>query len=346
MDGQFTWRTAANVVGAALVGTLLALGAVEAAGAFHLAVISAFIPQVWSGRVLSRLYDMTVHAGFANREYEGEISQAGDTVKVPTYNPVITVAQNTGGSVSAAGARTQAKANLAVQDIDVGETQDLVVDKAATFNFRVHDIDAAQSSVTLMDGAMNDASMRLAYAVDDYCKGLFNAVAVPSSRLVTDGQDASKTAKAHGESYIQSAIALAEAMDGANIPMEGRWMIVPPKFFRRIQRYLTDKGGVAGFEPATAEAALRNGFMGSLSGFMLYGTTRAQVQGAGNTAKVRCFAGAGTEAFSLVMQVTEMEALRDQDRFADKARGLLVWGGRVVLPERIFRLDINNVAAA
>ena len=286
---------------------------------------------------------MVVHAAFANREYQGEISQAGDTVKVPKYEPSVTISQN--AAAGATQARTQAKANLVVQDIDVGETVDLVVDKAATFNFRVHDIDAAQSAVTLMDGAMSDAAQRLAYAVDDYCKGLLNAVNVPADRLVTDGQDATKSRKQHGESYIQSAIQLAEKMDDANMPMEGRWLIVPPKFARRIQAYLADKDSAGSFTDATTEQALRNGFMGTLSGFSLYATNRAQVQGSGNTAKVRCFAGAGTEAFSLVQQVTEMEALRDQDRFADKARGLLVWGAKVVLPDRIYRLDVNNVAA-
>ena len=296
--------------------------------------ISAFIPTIWSRRILDRLRENLVHAPLFNRDYEGEIRAAGNTVKIPTYAPVITVGDH------------NRNADLpAVQDIDVGETQDLVVDQEKTYRFRVHDLNRAQSQVELMRGAMDDAAFRLAKTMDAYVGGLLNGVDV-TGRLITDPSKKTDKAQAHGKNYVNSVIALAELMDDANIPTEGRWMVVPPRFMRRVQRHLVnaDQAGAL-FAPATVEQSLRNGFLGTLSGFRLYQTTSVQSDGAGDAKKLRCFASYGTVAGSFIQQVTETEALRDQDRFADIVRGLVVYGAKVVLPDRVFRLDILNVAA-
>ena len=301
--------------------------------------ISAFIPSVWSARVLDRLRASLVHEGLFNRDYEGDVAAAGNTVKVPTFEPVVTV-----GDEQTAGGAYQ---DLTVQDIDVGTTADLQINQRKVFNVRVHDVDRAQSQVDVMTGIMDDAAFQIGNTVDTYCQTLLNGT-IPAARVVTDTAAVADTGKVAGGKYVESVINLAETMDNANIPAEGRWLTVPPVFVRRLQRYMLDKGGsVSVYTPASDEEALRNGFAGRLSGFDLRVTTKAQKNGtAGADAEVfRCFASAGTRAGSFVSQITQMEAMRDTDRFADKVRGLYVYGGLITLPAWLFRMDFRVKSA-
>lgn len=44
--------------------------------------VKNFIPQIWSARLLEHLDKAHVYANLVNRDYEGEIRNFGDTVKV------------------------------------------------------------------------------------------------------------------------------------------------------------------------------------------------------------------------------------------------------------------------
>ena len=49
-----------------------------------------FIPEIWSGKLIENFYDATVLAAIANTDYEGEIRNQGDRVKIRT-KPTITI---------------------------------------------------------------------------------------------------------------------------------------------------------------------------------------------------------------------------------------------------------------
>lgn len=53
-----------------------------------LSVYENFIPEVWSGRIFVALKKALVLGNVVNRDYEGEISQFGDTVKINSVGPV------------------------------------------------------------------------------------------------------------------------------------------------------------------------------------------------------------------------------------------------------------------
>jgi len=50
--------------------------------------IAHFIPEVWSGEILSRLNNALVFRSVANTDYEGEISGFGDVVKINEIGPI------------------------------------------------------------------------------------------------------------------------------------------------------------------------------------------------------------------------------------------------------------------
>src|SRR6476469_1283061 len=92
-----------------------------------------FIPTVWAGRLLISLQKSLVYgqAGVANRDYEGEILAAGNTVKIASIGDV-TIGDYTKDT------------DITDPDILTDDEQSLVIDQQKYFNFYVDSIDRAQ----------------------------------------------------------------------------------------------------------------------------------------------------------------------------------------------------------
>src|SRR5262247_1947622 len=48
-----------------------------------------FIPEIWSGKLIEKFYASTVLAAISNTDYEGEIRNQGDRVKIRTKPTVV-----------------------------------------------------------------------------------------------------------------------------------------------------------------------------------------------------------------------------------------------------------------
>lgn len=116
------------------------------------AATDVFVPTLWSARLLAHLDKNLVFKSFYNNDYEGEISDYGDTVKINQIGN-IAIKDYTGADISDA------------EDV-TGEQQTLVIDQGKYFNFRVKDVLAAQANVTLVDKAMERAAYALADIMD------------------------------------------------------------------------------------------------------------------------------------------------------------------------------------
>ena len=119
--------------------------------------VTTFIPEVWSAKLMRALEKATVyaHPNVINRDYQGEITQAGDTVHIGTIGEVTI------------------KAHDRTTDIDAAETlattdQSLLIDKEKYFNFAVNDVDAAQVAGELGGKALQSAAYGLRDAADPY----------------------------------------------------------------------------------------------------------------------------------------------------------------------------------
>src|SRR5690606_498182 len=91
--------------------------------------ITKFIPEIWSANILANLRDTLVYAqpGVVNRDYEGEIAQAGDTVHITAFNdPAV---------------RPYTKNNDITWDLLTDTQQSLVVDQADYLALTVDAID-------------------------------------------------------------------------------------------------------------------------------------------------------------------------------------------------------------
>ena len=91
-----------------------------------------FVPKIWAKAIERELERKLVFAEDCNRQYEGDVKQMGDTVKILGVGKP-TISKQKGGSIILPDAET-------VEDTSV----EMQINTVAYFNFLVDDIDKRQ----------------------------------------------------------------------------------------------------------------------------------------------------------------------------------------------------------
>lgn len=269
--------------------------------------ITTFIPKVWSSRLLEHLDKAHVYANLVNRDYEGEISDFGDTVHINQIGD-ITVKTYTKGTDIAAP-----------EDLTTSE-QLLVIDQAEYFNFGIDDIDAAQAKSPLMDKAMARAAYGLADQNDKYVAGVMAAAA-----KIKLGSSASAIAITAENAY-ENLVKLKVAMDKANVPTQGRWVVVPPDF----EGLMLLDNRFASANGTNAEGRLINGLVARAAGFDIYVSNNVPV----TTSKYSIIASNNTTT-TYAEQIVKVEGYRPEKSFKDAMKGLNVYGAKATQGDAI-----------
>ncbi|PJH64481.1 P22 phage major capsid protein family protein, partial [Salmonella enterica] len=162
-----------------------------------------FIPQLWSARLLQHLDNSLVAQNFVNNEYEGEISQYGDTVNI-----------NQIGNVSI---KDYTGSNIDSPEELSSEQQKLVIDQAKYFNFQVKDVDEAQSNVALLDASMQRAGYNMANLVD---QDIFSTMADNAGIQVA-------TVSVTSDNTFEELVKLSVRLNQKNVPKSGRRIALP-----------------------------------------------------------------------------------------------------------------------
>lgn len=275
--------------------------------------IIRFRPEIWAALLLSSLKKSHVYAALCNRNYEGEIRGAGDTVRItsisrPTIN---TYQRNT--------------------DISYEELSDaqrtLVVDQEKYWAFTIDDVDKAQARGDVVPEAMQESAYGLRDVADQYVASFYTQVAAANdlgTRVIT----------AAGDAY-ETLVDLGVALDEANVPAEGRWVVVSPKFHGLLQKdeRFTDMS-------ASGTQTLANSRVGEAAGFFIHKSNNTP----NPTADHRVIMAGVPQAMSFAEQILQTEALRSEDRFADRVRGLHVYGGKLIRPDALAIVTFDPTA--
>jgi N4-gp56 family major capsid protein len=271
--------------------------------------LNNFIPTIWASRLLSHLQKSLVYGqtGVANRDYEGQIRQAGDSVKI-----------NSIGDVTV---KTYTKDT----DIDAPETlvdasQMLQITESKYFNFAVDDVDKAQSSVSVMEEAMKRAGYKLRDVADQFLAAFHTQV--PAGNLIgSDGSPKSITTAAAAYEYL---VDMGVILDENNVPSEGRFVIVPSWFHGLMQK---DDRFVKAGTPST-DQVLRNGQIGEAAGFAVMKSNNVP----NTTGTLYKIIAGHSMALSYAEQIVKVEAYRKERGFNDGVKGLHVYGANLVRP--------------
>jgi hypothetical protein len=278
--------------------------------------ILRFRPEIWAASLLVALQKRLVYAqaGVVNRDYEGEISQAGDTVRI--------------SSISDPTIGTYVPNVTAVAPEELTDFQrTLTIDQAKYFAFYVDDVDARQAKGNVLPTAMMRAAYKLADQADQFIAGLYTGVQTvnfPSSGAAITFTAIGTTPTE--EFYNKVLVPLKVLLDQANVPTEGRYVVVPP--WGHAMLLLSSL--FSRFDGQGTSDVSRNGLVGRAAGFDILVSNNVPLISADFVVQ------AGVDsAVSFAEQINQVMAYRPEAKFADAVKGLYLYGGKLVRPDSI-----------
>lgn len=312
---------------------------------------TGFIPEIWSGKLVEKFYASTVLAAISNTDYEGEIKNYGDHVRIRT-KPTISILP-----YAADGALQLQRPS--------GNVIDLYINQGYYFNTILDDVMEVQSDLNLMSMWSDDAAEQMKIQIDaevlTYMFGQANAAnqgatagAISGSiNLGTQGSPLSlvnQNASGGNIDIIDCLLRMGQALDEQNIPETGRWVVMPAwaaamlKASDLRQAYLT----------GDAVSVLRNGRLGMIDRFTLYisnllPTSATSIATAGGTAETvalnsgeSVFYAGHAHGLTFASQVSKVETLRSEQTFGTVMRGLQVYGRQVLDGKALVQAVVTN----
>ncbi|MGW2044645.1 phage major capsid protein [Streptomyces sp. NPDC001858] len=282
-----------------------------------------FVPEIWSSRLLVATRKQLIYASptVVNRDWEGEISEAGDTVRITSV------------SRPAIGTYVPGTTTITPEKLTTGQ-RTLVVDQSKYWAFSIDDVDKRQAKSNLIPQAMSEAAYGLADIIDQYVAGLYTQIQAGNFLNVVGSPIDTYTTPT--DAYNKVLVPLRTKLSKADIPKAGRYCIVPPEFYASL---LLDDRFIAADKAAT-DQGLRNGFVGRAAGFDIYESNNCPVP-TGDTTVVQ----AGVkEAVTFAEQINKTEAYRPESSFSDAVKGLALYGAKVIRPDHLAAAFINPAA--
>lgn len=276
---------------------------------------SAFIPEVWSQKLNNMLAKSCVMLQCVNRNYEGEIKNQGDSVKIITPAEV---------TISTVGSEAITYNELSPKEAD------LVIDQKKFFAFKINDVAQAQANQSIMEAHLQNAKKAIEQVQDSYLLGQHSNV--DSANLV--GTEAAPITLAKDTIYqyfVNLALKLknADALSNNQKP----WVVINPN----IESYLLQSPEfISAYN--VADETLREGAIGRIAGMdVLVSTNLTAVD-----SKYYILAGTN-EAITFASQLSKVESLRDPDSFSDLVRGLYLYGAKTVQSKSLAKMIVTAV---
>ncbi|MEO5858676.1 MAG: P22 coat protein - protein 5 domain protein [Pyrinomonadaceae bacterium] len=268
-----------------------------------------FIPTVWAARLLSALDSELVYGqtNVSNRDYEGDIRVAGNTVKIASIGDV------TIGDY-------EKDTPIGDPEILADTDQTMLINQQKFFHFFVDSVDRAQQNVNVLDEAMRRSAWKLRDAADTYISGLMDAAVPVGNKIGTLAVPIEPTA----DDAYEYLVDLGVLLDEANTPIDGRFCVVPAWFHGLLLKddRFVNSGSMR------SDRTLANGAVGDAAGFSILKSNNVP-----NTTgeKYRIIAGHRI-ATTYAEQIVDLQSYKPEKLFGDAVKGLHVYGAKVVRP--------------
>lgn len=274
--------------------------------------ITNFIPTVWSETLYRELEKEYIGVKNCSREFEGDIKNMGDTVRILGVNPI---------SVFNYTKNTDIETLTEVSD----NSRTLTIDKAKAFNFIIDDIALAQAAPNLMQEAMRVAASALSNEADKYVYSLYTGVLSSNTIKASDFKSSD---------VLDFLLTVQEKMLDRNVPGNEEIILeVSPAVASKILKAKILTG-------TSNEQSLDKGCIGSFLGFKIYVSTNVQKSNENNVPYYQCYART-KRAIAFAEQINEVEAYRPEKRFADAVKGLHLYGAKIIYPSELLLLSIS-----
>lgn len=263
--------------------------------------ITNFRPTIWHASLSANLHQDTFVIGTLNKDYEGDIANGGETVKITGFT------QPTIGTY--AGSITR----QALTD----SSQSLLIDQKRYYAYLVDDVDKVQAAGSFAP-VQADAAQGLADVAEDYVL----------AQMLANGTSAGTTAVTTYALADTAVKNIRTALVKAKVPSSQRYLAVNPE----AAAFLMDNGGsLFKASESGSDSVIRNGLIGTYRGFTVIETPSASLA---NTAKP-CFVGYWGRAVGFAQQLLKTRANPALDAFGDQVDGLHVYGVKVIRPTAV-----------
>lgn len=273
---------------------------------------STFIPEIWSKKLNQMLEKNCVMMQCVNKNWEGEISQQGDTVKIITPADV-TVSTLTSDNIT--------YTSLAPK------SQDLVIDQKKFFAFKIDDVAKVQSNMDIMEAHLVNAKKAIEEVQDSYLLAMHTDV-TESNTVGSESLPITLDKSTIYEHFVKLSLALKNS-DAVHTGVRP-WVVINPN----IESYLLQSPEfIKAYN--VADETLRDGAIGRIAGMdVLVSTNLTDIDN-------KYYVLAGTnEAITFASQLAKIESLRDKDSFSDLVRGLYLYGAKTVQPKALAKMIV------
>ena len=275
-----------------------------------------FIPQVWSAKILEALDKELVYAELFNTDYEGEITEAGDTVHISQVGDVTIKDFNRDADIESP------------DDVDVEEDLTLDINQSKYFNISVCDVNEVQSKISLID----TATQRAGYGFADVCDKYLGSLLAKSGTVNGGLGEKAKPIIITADNAYETLVKMKTGLDKANLPKQDRKVVVPPEFEGFM---LLDPRFVAVPVDASQDR-LTEGTVYRAAGFEIRTSNNVPSEtGGGESGDVTVYSIVGSSPIqgTFAQQILKTEAYRPEKRFSDAVKGLHVYGAKVLRPQ-------------
>ena len=287
--------------------------------------ITNFIPQVWNETIQRGLERDCVFVEDCNRQYEGNVSKAGDTVHIlGVGKPTIkTIERN--------------KANGYDGNIDDAERipdneVTMVIDQVRYFNYEIGKIERAQAIGGLMDAYTKETSEALANTIDKYIANfaldskvakLFETV----PKVVTSDNPAA------GEMHV------LDVMDAAILKMRENDISASTKIvIDASPRFVSLLRKAYILRNTDNSEMMKNGKVGMYGNVIIKESNNVAKTDSGATDNIMIRT---TRAIAYAQPLTFTKAYEPEKKFTDAVKGFILFGGQIVRSDEILNINVK-----
>ena len=276
--------------------------------------VNNFIPTIWTTTMLKERDRKYIAIKNCNRDYEGEIKQKGDTVKINSIGE-ITISDYV---------KNDFDTGLALQTLDDASTL-LTITEQKYFNFAVDDVDKAQANQKLMKEAMRKSGLGLNNVADQF---IFNKYVDAGNTLTKTG-----VTSANITQYIAEALQILyenDVPEGEFIALE----ITPAIYTKLVLAKIV--------KDTDNSDTLTNGKVGRYLNADIFLSNNVVKSGDQSHCILRT-----RDAITYAEQIRETKAYElGRDGFGDAVKGLMLYGCKTVKPAEMVHLDFTTTDEA
>lgn len=282
-------------------------------------------PLVFSKKWCLKWYEGSCLTNVTNTDYEGEIKEQGDTLRIRLIPDIDTYPYTKGQPLPV---QTPATPYI-----------DLPIDKGVGYNFKDHPLDRKQENMNSINKWLADATESTKGDIEKNVFANVYADAHASNKGATAGaEEACYNLGVTGSPVVLTKdnvleyITFVDAVLGeqAGIPETDRFLVVPVWMANLIQNSDLKNASLTGDQISP----IRTGRLGEIANLTLYKNNRLSktVDGGANCYNI---IGGHPAAVAFATQLTVHERIPDNDDYGHKVRGLQCFGYKTVKPEAL-----------